>query len=238
MFPKLASIKKLLFRSAGDFFASHESFSQCGEDRIVALLFHAIGIASPTYLDIGANDPVIFNNTYLFYRAGCDGVCVEANPDIVKRLRQTRPRDICINAAVSSRVDGSMPLHIFDEGASGLSTLSTDWMQQRVNRGFHVDKTLSVPTRDINSLIESHFATVPHFLSIDIEGLELDVLTSLDFNRFAPSVICVETFRQSTDNASVKDTRLMRYIEDKGYVLFADTYINTIYIQATKFPAL
>ena len=55
----------------------YPSYSQAGEDQLVRYLFQSMGIANPTYLDIGANHPYICSNTFLFYSRGSKGVCIE-----------------------------------------------------------------------------------------------------------------------------------------------------------------
>src|SRR4051812_41063504 len=57
------------------------SYAQQGEDLAVASIFGLLGVGRPTYLDVGAGDPVEGSNTYLFYERGCRGVLVEPNPD-------------------------------------------------------------------------------------------------------------------------------------------------------------
>ena len=76
------------------------SYSQSGEDRIVSNALSSMGKRSAfTYLDIGAHHPVKFSNTYLFYRLGGKGICVEPNADMAKRHRRVRPRDTLVQAA-------------------------------------------------------------------------------------------------------------------------------------------
>jgi hypothetical protein len=67
---------KLLFK----FLKIERSYSQAGEDKILRLMFQSFEKRNITYLDIGTNDPVSINNTYLFYLNGGGGVCVEPNP--------------------------------------------------------------------------------------------------------------------------------------------------------------
>src|SRR5215203_300071 len=68
-------------------------FSQFGEDASVASYLRTIGRECRNYIDIGANDPVIHSNTYLFYRDGGSGVLAEANPAIARKAQRKRPRD-------------------------------------------------------------------------------------------------------------------------------------------------
>src|ERR1043165_8555860 len=76
------------------------SFSQVGEDRIVHFLFQSLGIDKPSYIDIGANNPVLDSNTYYFYLLGSTGVIIEPDPELYKKLRRKRRKDICINAGI------------------------------------------------------------------------------------------------------------------------------------------
>jgi len=107
------SIRLALYRRLRSAFPRHfrveyayETFSQCGEDRILAFLFSQLAIATPRYLDVGTWHPCVDNNTYLFYRAGAKGVCVEPNPDLALLIRETRPRDELLNVGVSAEKSG------------------------------------------------------------------------------------------------------------------------------------
>ena len=65
-----------------------KSYAQCAEDLIIRFAFDQMGIRKPVYLDIGAHDPIFLSNTYLFYKKGSRGVCVEPNPMLCKILRK------------------------------------------------------------------------------------------------------------------------------------------------------
>ena len=77
------------------------SYSQAGEDLILKYLFESKGLSTPTYLDIGTNHPYLNNNTYLFYRNGSRGVCVEADKTLIKEITRLRPEDKVVNVGVS-----------------------------------------------------------------------------------------------------------------------------------------
>src|SRR3954453_21218777 len=79
---------------------SRPSFSQQGEDLIVESICGFLKIENPTYLDIGAADPIVSSNTYLFYRKGCRGVLVEPNPAFCRELRRVRPKDTVLNIGI------------------------------------------------------------------------------------------------------------------------------------------
>ena len=76
------------------------SYAQAGEDLIVSYLLKGLGILKPVYLDIGANDPINGSNTYLFYKNGENGVCIEPDPNLFEHLKNTRKKDACLNIAI------------------------------------------------------------------------------------------------------------------------------------------
>ena len=212
------------------------SFSQCGEDRIMAFVFMVLGVGAPIYLDIGANDPKYLSNTYLFYRHGCKGVLVEPNPTLFNRLQSVRPRDICLNVGVGPQ-EGMMPFYEYDSAAAGLSTFSEQEVREGKARHHHkVKQVRQMPVVTINSILEEYFPTPPNLLSIDVEGLDTAILQSLDYARFAPDVICTETLLHG-GGRSTKDEVLPKFLSTKGYRLYADTYVNSIFIRSDRFPS-
>ena len=218
---------------------SKASYSQCGEDRIIAFLFQKLQIPRPTYLDLGANEPVALSNTYLFYRHGSRGVCVEADPALCRKFRRKRPRDVCLNVAVAAESGAAMLLHVFERSASGLTTLSQEWAEHGQKAGgYQIKSTVSVPTVGINDLLRENFPSPPNLLSVDIEGLDLAVLERIDLRSCRPDVICAETFVPFAPETGFKDVGISERLHSQGYRVFADTWINTIYVPEEKFPAL
>ena len=71
----------------------------------------------------------------------------------------------------------------------------------------------------------------PDFVSLDVEGLDTEILKSLDFSRFRPEVFCVETLDYSEDKTARKNQDIFRIMENNGYVVYADTNLNTIFVE-------
>jgi len=204
-------------------------YSPTGEDVILRYLFDSVGIASPDYLDVGASDPVNGNTTYLFYRDGSSGVCVEAHPELARRIAEVRPRDVCINAAVGVGTADHVDVHLFD--AVGLSTIDADEAARRESQGnYRVVRTVTVPMWSINDVISENFSSYPTLLSLDIEGMDLVVLGSLEHSHFPIPVICVETVRYSESHIREKDHAIAELLGSRGYNLYADTFINSIFV--------
>jgi len=164
------------------------SYSQCGED---VLLWRALkGIAKGFYIDIGAYDPSEDSVTRIFYDAGWRGINIEPNPAMHLRLSQKRPRDINLDIAVSDRND-RLELNVI--GDTGLTTLFPRIADLHQAEGWEISK-VTVATRRLDDIWQSH---VPpgqevHFLKIDAEGAETQVIESADWARHRPWIVIVE----------------------------------------------
>ncbi len=213
---------------------SSTSFSQAGEDAIVDFLFFDYGITHPTYLDVGTNFPDKYNNTFRFYQRGCTGVCVEADSTLIPAIKKKRSRDKVIHAGVSVTEMTQADFYIFNH--KGINTFSKTEAEQRAKSPENkILKIAKVDLVSINQIIADHFDTHPHFLSLDIEGLDLQVLQSLNFNKYPIPVLCVETCTFSNNHIRPKDASVANYLGTVGYEVYADTYINTIFVNKNWF---
>lgn len=205
-----------------------KSYSQCGEDLIVDFIFNALDIKKPSYLDIGAHDPTYLNNTYLFYEKGCRGVNVEPDPFLYNRFAAKRRNDVNLNIGIA-RETGSLDFYIMS--SKTLNTFSAEEAKRYENYGRQkIEKVVKTEVRNVNEIIRSHFSPRPNFISLDIEGMEMEVLESLDFGKFSPEVFCVETLSYTEDKSERKLSEIAELICGKGFFVYADTYINTIFV--------
>jgi FkbM family methyltransferase len=211
--------------------AAKVSYAQQGEDLIVEAILWELGITNPTYLDVGAADPTIGNNTYLFYTKGFRGVLVEPNPAFIPPLRSVRPRDEVLNLGIGfsdqTEVDYFM---ISGPGGENLNTFSksqADAVVAKYQGQRRIEKVLKMPLVNINRVIADHFrGKAPDFVSIDTEGLDFDILRSLDFDQFRPPVICAETLAVDTK----VDAKLLDMMRLKGYSVRGSTWVNAIFV--------
>jgi FkbM family methyltransferase len=210
------------------------SYSQMGEDLVLLDLLHAwMKLDAPTYLDLGAADPIDGSNTYLLYTSGCHGVLVEPNPAYVAKLRQARPRDIVVPAGVGIDDSTAADYYVFRDRPM-LNTFSPDEvaMRRRQSKDFVVEKVVKIPLVSLNSLIATHLGQAPDLLSIDIEGLDLAVLRTLDVDRYRPAVIIAEAGRPGNVNA---DPALVAFVESKGYIVCGTSLYNTIFADRRRY---
>ncbi|MDP4251600.1 MAG: FkbM family methyltransferase [Bacteroidota bacterium] len=218
------------------FLKAKASYSQAGEDIIVDFLFGSLKIAHPTYLEIGTNQPKICNNTYNFYKRGCAGVCIEPDLGMVKHIRRQRPRDTILNIGIGITDQENAEFYLFPGLTNGWSTFSKEEAEIRKRDSGIGYQTLSVPLVSINTIMSKYFKPYPNFISLDVEGLDLEILKSIDYAKFRPEVICVETITFGyLNNSEKKITAIAEFMRDKGYFEYADTHINTIFCRKDLF---
>ncbi len=228
-------ITSYLRRRAGIYY--RKSWSQCGEDLILRYLFDLLQIARPSYIDIGAHHPWYYNNTYLFYRQGARGVNVEPDPSLHAGLRRGRRRDVNLNIGIGPR-EAELDFHVMSSRT--LNTFSAVEARKYVEQhGLRIVDTRRIKVQTFAHTVDTHLGRTPDLVSLDVEGLELDILRSIDFSRYRPHVFCVETLSYAgTDGGGVKNSEIHALMLENGYTLYADTYINSIYVAATSWRAL
>jgi FkbM family methyltransferase len=204
------------------------SYAQCGEDLILQHLFLALGVANVEYLDIGAHHPTHLSNTYLFYKGGGRGVCVEPDPSLFEEFVKRRPRDINLNCGVG--ID-SGDAEFFLMSSSTLNTFSRAEAERYQSYGKQrILKTIRVPLKSVNEILETNCKSCPNLVSLDVEGMEYPILLDFDFRRFRPEVFCLETLTYTEDRSETKLTDIIDLMHSNGYLTYADTYINTIFV--------
>ena len=215
---------------------SNLSYSQSGEDLIVAYLLHKLNIKSPYYLDIGTNRPKLINNTYYFYIRGFTGVCVEANPKLAAEIKRSRPKDTVLEKGIGISEQADMDFYVFSGKYDGLSTFSQAEAEHWSKTGskehgkIPVEKVIKIPLISINTVIEKYCSHLPDFVSLDVEGWDLAILQSMNFEAYRPHIFCVETLLYDSNQNESKNEELIRFMKSKGYAVYADTNINTIFV--------
>lgn len=208
------------------------SFSQCGEDIIVWSLLDQLAIHRPAYVDVGAHDPMRLSNTALFHLLGCRGINIEPDPRLFAKFPRARPSDINLNIGIA-RAAGSLTFFRMADPALGTFSES-EARRMESEEGIPIDGRIQLPVRPLGEIL-SEYSWRPDFISIDVESMDVEVLQSFDLARVRPAVICVETISFSLSMAGKKNAPLQKLMADAGYLAYADTYINTIYVDESRF---
>lgn len=159
------------------------------------------------YIDVGANDPVELSVTKWFYDQGWHGINMEPLDVYFQRLCNARPRDINLRQVAGAKRE---KLTFYDVAGGGLSTTSREIAEGYRERGIPVDgkEVEVVPLRDICEEY-AHDREI-HFLKVDTEGNEFDVLRGMDFQKFRPWILVVEATLPCSTVLSVDFDEMIR----------------------------
>jgi FkbM family methyltransferase len=217
-------------RKEETFLKYNKSYSQSGEDMIVNFIFEQLNIDQPSYIDIGAFHPYILSNTAFFYAKGCKGINIEPNPISFKNFTAIRKNDINLNIGVSNEEE-TLAYFNFEEPA--LNTFSESEAENLVKIGKKLNNSCLIQTKRLETILKQYCKdSYPDFLSIDVEGFDESILfQTINPDFFYPIVICTETISYSTVGRGIKDTKISSFLEQQGYMLYADTNINSIFVR-------
>jgi FkbM family methyltransferase len=163
------------------------TYSQFGEDRVLPLFLPS----KPTgfYVDVGANHPTRGSNTFWLYKRGWSGLTVEPNLRLSKLHRKIRPRDFQVQSLVSECTAG---IEFVEFENDLFSSASPDHAKKWEHSNRIVSRRTMIPRTLTNILDECHCSLNIELLCIDVEGLDLSVLRSLDWAKYHPEVVVVE----------------------------------------------
>lgn len=187
-------------------------YSQEGEDIVLARLLGER--KNGFFVDVGAHHPMRFSNTYSLYRQGWRGINIDAAPGSMAAFALWRPRDINIEAAVS---DSTEPLdfHIFAEPA--LSTFDAALAESYIQAGWNRLTVQRVIPKQLSQILEENLPpdTEIDVMSIDVEGGEMGVLKSNDWEKYAPRYLVLELL--DVPLAKIMDAPAVTFLREKGY---------------------
>jgi FkbM family methyltransferase len=207
---------------------ARKSYAQCGEDLLLRSLLNSLEIEKPYYLDIGAHHPRYLSNTYLFYRSGAHGICIEPDPNLFKVIKNSRGRDLCLNVGIGFNSNSQADFYVMT--VPTLNTFSKEEAENyHANSPYKIKHVIKLPLITVNSVLEQHAKRVPDLVSLDVEGLDLNILKSFDFNRFRPKLFCVETIHFDNKYKEVKNEDIISLMKENDYIVVADTWLNTIF---------
>ncbi len=190
------------------------------EDRERDLVRAFFDRPSGYFVEVGANDPQAGSQTWHLEQLGWNGILIEPQPELAARLRQARRAQVFAVACSSPEKSGKLvsfylagPMSSVDRGAMA--------------PGAQPDTVIEVPARTLDDVLTEANAPTPlDFVSVDVEGHEIDVLRGFAFGRWQPRLILLEDH--------VGDLRKHRFLTAAGYRLVRRTGHNGWYVPRTS----
>ncbi len=181
------------------------------------------GATKGYFVEVGANEPRLRSQTWHLEQAGWTGVLIEPQPDLATELRAMRMAKVFAVACSGPENEGrTMPLHV----AGPLSSLDRAGMAP----GADPETVIEVPIRTLDSVLEEAQAPAHFdFLSIDVEGHEIEVLRGFDIARWQPRLILMEDHVADLSKhryLKAAGYRIARRYENNGWYVPADTSVR------------
>ena len=227
LFKKLFLYYNLYIRNLKFLFKSSQS--QFGEDKKIIKLFHKN--KKGIYLDVGCFHPIRQNNTYLMYKLGWRGINIDLNPLSIELFNVARANDINICAALSSKK--STETVYFDHSLSSLNTISKEHILF-LKKAFGLNKLQKrkIKTITLTNILKKNKIRKIDFMNIDIEGSELKVLKTINFNYFDIKVICIEVLNQFfTKRNKINNDKIIKILKQNNYILKFKTFANYVFVK-------
>ena len=231
LFNKIHILQNIYLKNK--YFIKKKSYAMDGED--LAIQEHIKITEKGFYVDIGAHHPIQRNNTNLLFINGWVGINIDVNQFSIDLFNYLRPQDLNILTAISDK-EGEVTFY-YQKEFSQLNT--TD--KKVANQHFHgVFKERQVKSQSIQNILDNskYKNKKIDFLNIDIEGAEMKVLKSLNFEAYDPSVICVEIlgyreFNKEQREVKIKEDEIYKFLLNKKYqkVWSGSSYCSHLFVK-------
>lgn len=200
-------------------------YSQNREDFIIDAFFSDVD--KGFYVDVGANHPFYHSVTKIFYDKGWSGINIEPNPMLMKQIKEKRKRDTNLQVGVSGK-PGNMKLRVYHslDGLEGISTFSKE-MQKQYSQNSNKDTEkfddVSVEVKPLSDIFSEVNVKHIHFMKVDVEGYEMEVIKSNDWKKYRPELICIEANHVFNDWEKI--------LTDNEYKLVFNDGLNNYYLR-------
>ena len=199
------------------------SFAQNYEDIVLKRVLE--GVVGGFYIDVGASHPIIDSVTKYFYEIGWSGINVEPHREMYELLQNDRPRDVNLKVALGGQSSKIEFLETFDNG--GLSTGDAQNISKIEKESTNFRKT-EVEVRRLEDVCAQYAKEEIHFLKIDVEGMEKEVLLGANYSRYRPWVVVVEAVEPNTTIPTYFEWE--KILLDNEYVFVYFDGLNRFYL--------
>ena len=221
------------FNSLARLFAGRSariSYAHTGEDRIIDSILKPIITQKGFYVEVGCNEPIFISNTFSLYKKGWTGICIDANASLIKKYATLRPRDKAIIALVS---DEKSLRDYFVYTNNVLSSTEQMNIDVQTEPGFELVEKQQLQTQSLTEILDRCQAPLTFdLLSVDAEEHDLQVLKSLDFNKYIPKLIVVES--ETFDASHPERDLIYQFVFSKGYFLEGSVLKNLYFLKTDR----
>jgi FkbM family methyltransferase len=206
------------------------SYGYKAEDRLIESLLKPIITQNGFYVDIGCNDPRFLSNTFLLYRRGWKGICVDPNEKLIRKHTMIRPRDQAICAFIS---DVESELEYVELDNDTLSTADPAHLKHAQESGHKIVSKKKMNSSRLTTILDQ-FNAPPSFdlLSVDAEGNDLKVLRSLDFGKYCPRLVVVEADDFDPSNPTAHE--IYQFMISQHYYFHGSILTNLYFLKDKK----
>ncbi len=204
-----------------------KSYSQSGEDMILNIIL--CNVKKGFYVDVGANNPLIASNTQFFYEKGWSGINIDAKPGSMRLFNWLRSRDINLEIPIS---DQEEILKYFMFSSSSFNTFVEELANRVIkNNG---KKSLvgikELQTKKLSQILDEYLKNREiDFLSVDVEGMDLQVLKSNNWNKYRPKVVVLEF--EASQIQSFKENEIYHFLSNQDYTFYCFSPVNVFFVE-------
>lgn len=167
-----------------------------------------VGIEKGFYVDIGACHPYRFSNTYWAYKRGWSGINIEPNKKGYETLRKHRARDINLWCGIAEN-NGKLDYYEFE-------TPEFNSFDKKEFEGIREpERVTSVPVYRLEEILYKNQVNKIHFMDIDVEGMEMEVLKSNNWEKYQPEYILIEQKNMNVEE--LKNSDVYIFLQQFGY---------------------
>ena len=196
----------------------YHSHSQFGEDMVVRFLTN--DIKKGFYIDIGAHHPVYYSNTHHFYCKGWQGINIDAAPSSMDIFQVLRPRDINLELLLyPEKQEKTVDFYIFDQGA--YNTFDQEMADKALSLGVKLVEKKPLKTSTLEELLDLYLpkGTDINFMSLDIEGMDEELLMSHNWEIYKPKILVFE--KHNISLKEIENLEIIDFLGKYGYEIVA-----------------
>jgi FkbM family methyltransferase len=220
---KMTGLPEYLHRS--------NSYSQDGEDMVLKTFFEdKTKYYKGFYVDVGAHHPFRFSNTAYFYQRGWRGINIEPGQNLIRNFKRYRKRDINLNMGITGQAS-ELTFYIFNDQALNSFDRELSLSRHKDTSPYRIVKELKIKTSPLSDILDKYLPENQKidFLSIDAEGLDLEILKSNNWEKYTPDFILAEQNLREFAVESMKTDEIYNYLNKNSYKMVARTKRTSIF---------